>query len=69
MKQIFEGQNYIGQNVRDLHRKLDEVIGRQERTLSQLSLMGSQVGGVQQQQQQVPQVKWVLHENQHSRLI
>ena len=25
--------------VRDLHRRLDEVIGRQERTLSQISVM------------------------------
>lgn len=51
LKQIFEGQNYIGKTVNDLHRKLDEVIGRQERTLSQLSIM-SQPGSVQVQGQQ-----------------
>jgi len=51
LKQIFEGQNVISTHVRDLHRKLDEVIGRQERTLSQISLMGQQTGSVQQQQQ------------------
>ena len=55
LKQIFEGQNYIGKTVNDLHRKLDEVIGRQERTLSQLSIM-SQTGSVQVQGQPHQQV-------------
>ena len=55
LKQIFEGQNYIGKTVNDLHRKLDEVIGRQERTLSQLSIM-SQTGSVQAQGQPNQQV-------------
>ena len=48
LKQIFQGQETIHRVVRDLSRKLDEVIGRQERTLSQLSIMGQ--GGVAVQQ-------------------
>ncbi len=55
LKQIFEGQSYIGKSVHDLHRKLDEVIGRQERTLSQLSIM-AQTGSVQPQGQVNQQV-------------
>lgn len=39
LKQIFDGQNAIHMTVRDLHRRLDEVIGRQERTLSQIAYM------------------------------
>jgi len=50
LRQIFDGQSQIYETIRELHRKMDEIIGRQERTLSQLS---------QQQQgqlhQQVPQ--------------
>lgn len=45
--------------IRELNRKLDEVIGRQERTLSQISLIGNNVaqpsGGQQGQQQQQQQ--------------
>ena len=37
LKMIFEGQNSIHDTVRHIHRKLDEVIGRQEQTLSQVS--------------------------------
>ncbi|XP_066270184.1 protein ERGIC-53-like [Branchiostoma lanceolatum] len=41
LRLIFEGQEKIHKTVRDLQRKLDEIIGRQERTLSL-------VGAVQQ---------------------
>jgi len=42
---IFDGQNAIHNTVRLLHQRLDEVIGRQERTLSQLTLIQSGGGG------------------------
>lgn len=63
LKQIFTGQEIIQRSVMDLQRKLDEVIGRQERTLSQLSIM-AQMGGAQQgqgqgQAGQVPQLPLV----------
>ena len=45
LKMIFDGQTAIHQTMRELHRKLDEVVGRQERTMSQISLMGT--GSVQ----------------------
>ncbi|KAL0268079.1 UNVERIFIED_CONTAM: hypothetical protein PYX00_010151 [Menopon gallinae] len=37
LRQIFSGQSQIFDVLKDLHRKLDEVIGRQERTLSLIS--------------------------------
>ena len=37
LKQIFEGQSQMFEAVRHLNRKLDEIIGRQERALSLLS--------------------------------
>lgn len=43
LNQIFEGQSQIFDQVRLLSNKLDEVVGRQERTLSMLSQV--QVGG------------------------
>lgn len=49
LKQIFDGQNAIHMTVRDLHRRLDEVIGRQERTLSQIAVMSQ--GGMPPVQQ------------------
>jgi len=58
LKLIFDGQNGIHTTIRELHKKLDEVVGRQERTMSQISLMsqgtgqGGQVQGQQQGQQQ-----------------
>ncbi|GBN75485.1 Protein ERGIC-53 [Araneus ventricosus] len=44
LQQIFQGQSSIFEILRGLHRKIDEVIGRQERALSMLSAV--QTGGV-----------------------
>jgi hypothetical protein len=44
---IFEGQNSIHETMRVLNRKLDEMIGRQEQSMSQLSMLRQQ-GGVPQ---------------------
>ncbi|XP_032666479.1 protein ERGIC-53 [Odontomachus brunneus] len=45
LRQIFDGQSQTFEILRELHRKLDEVVGRQERTLSLISQV--QAGGVQ----------------------
>ncbi|XP_060521569.1 protein ERGIC-53 [Cylas formicarius] len=45
LRQIFQGQNQIYDIIRDLNRKLDEVIGKQERTLSLISQQAGAVGG------------------------
>lgn len=37
LRQIFTGQSQMFELMRELNRKLDEVVGRQERTLSLLS--------------------------------
>lgn len=37
LRQIFQGQNQIYETIRELSKKLDEVVGRQERTLSLIS--------------------------------
>lgn len=37
LKQIFEGQSAMHGVLRDLHKKMDEIIGRQERSLSLLT--------------------------------
>nr|WBW70088.1 venom protein [Lampona murina] len=44
LQQIFQGQSQMFEILRGLHRKIDEVIGRQERGLSMLSAV--QTGGV-----------------------
>lgn len=44
LRQIFSGQSQMFEHVKVLSQKLDEVIGRQERTLSLLSSI--QTGGV-----------------------
>jgi hypothetical protein len=46
LRQIFTGQSQMFEVLRELNRKLDEVVGRQERTLSLLSSV--QAGGAQQ---------------------
>lgn len=57
LRQIWQAQSSMTEALRDLSRKMDEVIGRQERTLGLLSVSGSQQPGggvpppVQQQQQ------------------
>ncbi|XP_006824512.1 protein ERGIC-53-like [Saccoglossus kowalevskii] len=49
LRLIYEGQHGIHQTIRELNRKLDEIIGRQERTLSTLSSVqsggGTHMGG------------------------
>ncbi len=48
LQQIFQGQSDMKDVLHDLHRKMDEIIGRQERTLSLLAQGGvQQVGGPQ----------------------
>merc|ERR1740122_157591 len=37
LKQIFQGQSSMNEVMRDLHRKMDEIVGRQERALSVLT--------------------------------
>lgn len=44
LRQIFSGQSQMFDVLKELHRKLDEVIGRQERTLSLLSQQPVPVG-------------------------
>ncbi|XP_064465180.1 protein ERGIC-53-like [Ornithodoros turicata] len=44
LRQIFETQNHMFEGVKAVHRKLDEILGRQERTLSLVSTI--QTGGV-----------------------
>jgi len=43
LRQIFNGQSQMFDALRELSRKLDEIVGRQERTLSLISQV--QVGG------------------------
>ncbi|XP_055912905.1 protein ERGIC-53 isoform X1 [Eupeodes corollae] len=45
LRQIWQGQSQIGETLRELSRKMDEVIGRQENTLS---LVSRGLGGAQQ---------------------
>ena len=44
MKQIFQGQSAMNEVLRDLHRKMDEIIGRQERSLSVLTTIQNSGG-------------------------
>lgn len=46
LKQIFQGQSAINEVIRDLHRKMDEIIGRQERSLSVLTAVQNSGAGV-----------------------
>nr|XP_023020150.1 protein ERGIC-53 [Leptinotarsa decemlineata] len=50
LRQIFQGQNQIYEVIKELNRKLDEVVGRQERTMSLISQQGGvpQGGGAPQ---------------------
>ncbi|KAL0117531.1 hypothetical protein PUN28_010387 [Cardiocondyla obscurior] len=45
LEQIFAGQSQMFDALRELNRKLDEIVGRQERTLGLISQLGQ--GGVQ----------------------
>lgn len=44
LRQIFTGQSRMYEMIRELHRKMDEIIGRQERTLSMISSVQPGVG-------------------------
>lgn len=48
LRQIFQGQSQMFDTLRDVNKKLDEVVGRQERTMS---LISQQSGGVPMVQQ------------------
>ncbi|XP_028155638.1 protein ERGIC-53 [Diabrotica virgifera virgifera] len=43
LRQIFQGQNQIYEVLRELNKKIDEVVGRQERTMSLISQQASMV--------------------------
>jgi len=45
LRQIFQGQSSMNDVLRDLHRKMDEIIGRQERSLSMLTSIQNQPRG------------------------
>lgn len=46
LRQVFSVQTQMYEAIRVLGNKLDEVIGRQERTLSMLSSVPGQIGAV-----------------------
>lgn len=54
LRQIWQAQSVTTEVLRELSKKLDEVIGRQERTLGLLSASGQQLQPGQPQQQYVP---------------
>lgn len=65
LKQIFDGQSQMFEAVRHLNRKLDEMIGRQERALSLLSAVQTGVpaqGGQQYAGGAPPQLPVSRHE-------
>lgn len=45
LRQIFQGQNQIYDTIKELNRKLDEVVGRQERTMSLITQQAGAVAG------------------------
>ncbi|KAL6268432.1 hypothetical protein P5V15_001568 [Pogonomyrmex californicus] len=47
LRQIFNGQSQIFDGLRELHKKLDEIVGRQERTLGLISQIGQGQSGHQ----------------------
>ncbi|KAG5891661.1 hypothetical protein JTB14_020079 [Gonioctena quinquepunctata] len=57
LRQIYQVQNQIYDVIRQLNKKLDEVVGRQERTMSLITQQGAvaQGGGAPQVGQGVPQ--------------
>lgn len=67
LHQIFSGQSQIVDSVKVFGQKLDEVVGRQERTLgllsniqSTLSVSGAMGGGVPQGQQNGDRIIYYL---------
>ena len=57
MRMIFEGQNALHHVVKDLSKKLDELLGRQEMVLTRVSQISSG-GAVQVPQGGAQQVKY-----------
>ncbi|XP_054153415.1 protein ERGIC-53-like [Oppia nitens] len=65
LQQIFEGQSQVFESVKHLNRKLDEIVGRQERVLSMLSAVQSGAAPIQANQQYAggaPQLPLNRHE-------
>ncbi|XP_042224956.1 protein ERGIC-53-like isoform X2 [Homarus americanus] len=56
LRQIYNGQSQIHEVIRQLHIKMDEIIGRQERTLGLVSAVHSGMGGQGLPAGQVPSV-------------
>lgn len=54
LQQIFDGQSQMYEALKTLNRKLDEILGRQERTLSMIGTVGTGTGGAGQVSGQVP---------------
>jgi mannose-binding lectin 1 len=46
LKNIYQGQNMMHVTLKDLNRKLDMIIGQQERTLSQIGSIGGGGSGI-----------------------
>lgn len=51
LQQIFDGQSQMYEALKTLNRKLDEILGRQERTLSMIGSVGTGTAPVQHQGQ------------------
>lgn len=47
LRNIYQGQSQIHETIRTLHNKMDEIIGRQERTLGLVSAVHTSMGGGQ----------------------
>ena len=65
LQQIYQGQSQVFEAVKHLNRKLDEIVGRQERVLSLLSAVQSGAAPVQANQQYAggaPQLPLNRHE-------
>lgn len=44
IRMVFEGQNMIHQTLREMSRRFDELMGRQELVLSKVTQLGTGVG-------------------------
>lgn len=76
LRQIFEGQAHMFEGLKAMHRKLDEMLGRQERTLSLVSSVQQQQGAVAaaggappQQQAGMPPVPSVIQRHEVDSLL
>ncbi|KAH6929873.1 hypothetical protein HPB50_006436 [Hyalomma asiaticum] len=68
LRQIFEGQAHMFEGLKAMHRKLDEMLGRQERTLSLVSGI-QQIGAVQQPGSPPVQVQGVMQRHEVDSLL